>query len=119
MDRLLRPKVLEIEPTHPNAEKLYRDWKTTFENYLNSSLTAVADGTPGDDASLERARVARAENDQKKCQALVNNVSPNIWELINELLKQLKLWMLRLSALQALYTTVINSSQRNKRRGSL
>ena len=86
MDRLLRPKILEIEPTHPNAEKLYRHWKTTFQNYLNNSITPVADGTAGDDASLERARVARAANDQKKCQALVNNVSPNIWELINEYL---------------------------------
>ena len=84
MDRLLRPKTLEIEPTFPNAEKLYRHWKTTFENYVNSSLTAVADGTPGDAASLATAAAARAENDSKKLQALVNNVSPNIWELIND-----------------------------------
>ena len=84
MDRLLRPKILEIETTTPNAEKLYRHWKTTFENYVNNSLTPVADGTPGDADSLAAATAARAANDLKKCQALVANVSPNIWELISE-----------------------------------
>ena len=84
MDRLLRPRILEIETTLPNAEKLYRHWKATFENYLDSSLTAVPDGTPGDDVSLATAATARAENDKKKCRALVNNVSSSIWELIND-----------------------------------
>ena len=84
MDRLLRPKILEIETTLPNAEKLYRHWKTTFENFLSNSLPAVADGTVGDAISLAAAATARAENECKKLQALVNNVSSNIWELIND-----------------------------------
>ena len=83
MDRLLRPKTLEIEATLPNAEKLYRHWKATFENCLDSSLTAVPDGTPGDEVSLAAAATARAANDKKKCQALVNHVSSSVWELIN------------------------------------
>ena len=53
MDRLLRPKTLETEPTDPNAEKIFKHWKLTFENYLESTITAVTPGTQVDDASLE------------------------------------------------------------------
>ena len=84
MDRLLRPKILEIETTLPNAEKLYRHWKTTFENFLSNSLPAVEDGTEGDAISLAAAATARVENERKKLQALVNNISSSIWELIND-----------------------------------
>ena len=52
MDRLLRPKIFETEPTAANSEKLYRHWKITFENYLDANIQAVTPGTPGDDASL-------------------------------------------------------------------
>ena len=84
MDRLLRPKTLETQTTAPNAEKLYKHWKTTFENYLSSCIPAVTPGVEGDDASLETARAARAAADLKKLHALQNNVSHEIFELITD-----------------------------------
>ena len=81
MDRLLRPKTLETASTAPNAEKLYKHWKTTFENYLESCIPAVPPGTDGDDASLETARAANEANDKKKLHALQNNISHEIFEL--------------------------------------
>ena len=85
MDRLLRPKTFEIEPSDPNAEKLYKHWKITFENFLDSCLPAVTAGTPGDEPSLAAERAAIAANDKKKCQALMNNIAASIWELIGEI----------------------------------
>ena len=82
MDRLLRPKIFETEPTAANSEKLYRHWKITFENYLDANIQAVTPGTPGDDASLAAERTARAEANRKKRHALFNNVSSDIFELI-------------------------------------
>ena len=74
MDRLLRPKIFETEPSAVNAEKLYRHWKVTFENYLDANITAVTPGTEGDDASLAAERTAGADNNRKKRHALFNNV---------------------------------------------
>ena len=82
MDRLLRPKTLETQSTAPNAEKLYKHWKTTFENYLQSCIPAVTPGVQGDDASLETARAAREAAELKKLHALQNNISHEIFELI-------------------------------------
>ena len=82
MDRLLRPKIFETEPSAVNAEKLYRHWKVTFENYLDTNITAVTPGTEGDGTSLAAERTARADNNRKKRHALFNNVSSDIFELI-------------------------------------
>ena len=84
MDRLLRPKLFETEPSDPNAEKLYRHWKTTFENFLESNLTAVPQGRPDDAASMAAEQTAIAANERKKHQALTNNVATSIYELICE-----------------------------------
>ena len=82
MDRLLRPKILETEPSAVNSEKLYRHWKITFENYLEANIAAVPAGTPGYEPSLAAERTARAEANRKKRHALFNNVSSDIFELI-------------------------------------
>ena len=82
MDRLLRPKTLETEPTDANAEKVFRHWKTTFENFLESTITAVPAGTPGDDASLAAEQTAIAANNRKKFHGLINCISPDIFEMI-------------------------------------
>ena len=84
MDRLLRPKVLEIDTTTPNAEKLYNHWKVTFENFLENSVTPVTPGTPGDDDSMTVAVNATAVAERKKRHALINNVSAEIYELISD-----------------------------------
>ena len=56
MDKLLRPKLFETETTDPNSEKLYKHWKVTFKNYLE---TAVPDPTHAeeDDAATREAAV--------------------------------------------------------------
>ena len=84
MDRLLRPKTLEIEATAPSAEKQFVHWRTTFENYLQESIAPVTPGTPGDDASIAAAAAATATNERKKLSALINTVSANIYELISD-----------------------------------
>ena len=82
MDRLLRPKTLETESTAPNAEKLYKHWKTTFENYVKSCVPAITPGVEGDAASMETYRAAVAAADEKKLHALQNAVSHEIFELM-------------------------------------
>ena len=84
MDRLLRPKTFEAEPTDLNAEKLFLHWKITFENYLNSTLTAVTPGTQGDEPSMAAERTAIASNEQKKFHGLINCISANVYELISD-----------------------------------
>lgn len=84
VDRLLRPKIFETESNNPNAEKLYRHWKITFQNFLESSIPAVTPGTEGDEPSMAVARAATAANALKRHQALINNISATIYELISE-----------------------------------
>ena len=79
MDRLLRPKVLEIETTTPNAEKLYRHWKITFENYLENSITPVPPVVEGDANSVTAAATATTNAENQKRHALINNVSANVY----------------------------------------
>ena len=86
MDKLLRPERLETEPTTPNSEKLYRHWKMTFQNYLESYEPALP--TPAAYANPEEAaaatQVATNNRDQKRRAALFNNVSPTIFDMISE-----------------------------------
>ena len=82
MDRLLRPKTLETEPTDSNAEKIFKHWKLTFENYLDSTITAVPAGTPGDADSLAAEQTAITANNRKKLHGLINCISPDIFEMI-------------------------------------
>ena len=86
MDKLLRPERLETEPTTSNSEKLYRHWKMTFQNYLESCEPALP--TPAADADPQEAaaatQVATNNRDQKRRAALFNNVSPTIFDMISE-----------------------------------
>ena len=77
MDRLLRPKVFETNSSDSNAEKLYRHWKMTFTNYIDSSIPTV----PADAGDIEarQATIAR-----KKLFALFNNISADIFELVSD-----------------------------------
>ena len=84
MDRILRPKVFETTTSDPCAEKLYKHWKMTFENYIEESVAAVAAGTTGDEDSMNAAATALASRNRKKRFALINNISANIYELISE-----------------------------------
>lgn len=77
MDKLLRPKVFEIEPSAPNAQKLYKHWKVTFENYLEASIPAV---TPSDNPIADQATAAA--NDKKRKHALINNISADVYDLV-------------------------------------
>ena len=74
MDRLLRPERFTTEPNEPEAEKRYRHWKATLQNYLATTLTAPADG---DQAAL-------VTHNQRKLYALHNNISHTIFELISD-----------------------------------
>jgi len=78
MDRLLRPKVFQTEASDPNAEKLYRHWKMTFQNYLETSIPAVA-------ANDENAEEVEEASARKRMYALFNNISAElIFELVSE-----------------------------------
>ena len=67
MDKLLRPARFDVEPNTPGAEKVYKHWKTTFNNYLESAI----------DSSIDSAVVER-----KKHHALINGVSTQVFDLI-------------------------------------
>ena len=84
MDRLLRPKVFETETSDPGAEKLYKHWKMTFQNYIEENVPETAPGTPGDEESIAAAATAEASRNRKMKFALINNISANIYELISE-----------------------------------
>ena len=84
MDRLLRPKVLEIDTSTPNAEKQYKHWKVTFENFLENSIPPVTPGTQGDDNSIAEAAAAATTAERKRQHALINYVSADIYELISD-----------------------------------
>ena len=84
MDRLLRPKVFETSTSDPNAEKLYKHWKMTFQNYIKETVTEVAPGVDGDDTSLARAAAETTTRNRKLRSALINNISADIFELISD-----------------------------------
>ena len=84
MDRLLRPKTLETEPSTPNCEKLYKHWKVTFQNYLEENIVEPPAATPGNATSEAAYLNALTSNARKKKLALINNISANIYELISE-----------------------------------
>ena len=84
MDRLLRPERFDTESTVPNAEKLYRHWKMTFQNYLESSIRTPAAANPEDENAVQAAATAAATAERKKLHALFNNVSANIYETISD-----------------------------------
>lgn len=73
MDRLLRPERFDTDSTDPNAQKLYRHWKMTFLNYLETVLPA-ADSSQPQDPNIDR----------KKLFALVNSVSASVFEIFND-----------------------------------
>lgn len=79
MDKLLKPRVFETEASDTSAEKLYRHWKTTFQNYLETSIQPPV---PGSDAAATAA--AEAATERKKMFALFNNISADIYKLISE-----------------------------------
>ena len=84
MDRLLRPKVFETEITAPNAEKLFKHWKVTFENYMSATITPAAPAASDDADEVARATTAAANVARNKKHALINNVSADIYELISD-----------------------------------
>ena len=94
MDRLLHPNRFETEPTAPTAEKLNRHWKITLMNYLEQADANTVTHTPAAVASAEQAAAAvsttpaaqetHARTDRRKFFALVNNISANVYELIND-----------------------------------
>ena len=77
MDKLLRPKVFETDSNDPNAEKLYKHWKMTFTNYLETSIPDIPEDAPN--AANQQASVER-----KKLFALFNNISADIFDIVSE-----------------------------------
>lgn len=77
MDKLLRPKVFETDSNDPNAEKLYRHWKMTFANYLETSIPDIP-------ADAQNAVNQQANVERKKLFALFNNISADIFDIVSE-----------------------------------
>ena len=82
MDRLLRPRNFETEPTDPQAEKSFRHWKMTFENFIDDNLPATPTPDPNDAAAVAAAVTAEASRKRKLHNALTNNISANIYDII-------------------------------------
>ena len=77
MDKLLRPKVFETDSNDPNAEKLYRHWKMTFINYIETTIPAIPE-------AAENAQEQQANIERKKLFALFNNISADIFDIVSE-----------------------------------
>ena len=60
MDRILRPKTFETETTDPCAEKLFKHWKITFENFVSTSIPEPAPADPTDAAAVARVATETA-----------------------------------------------------------
>ena len=73
MDRLMRPEQFEIEPNAPNAEKLYKQWKLTFINYLETAITA-GEGNNDNQTNINH----------KKLFALINNISADVFDIVSD-----------------------------------
>ena len=72
MDKYLRPERFDADPNMTGADKRYKHWIKTFENFLNSiELTPV---TNVDGTSTERA--------VDKLSTLMNYISSNVFEFI-------------------------------------
>ena len=70
MDKHLRPSRFECEPNIIDAEKQWRHWYRTFENFI-TSIQFPAEATP---ATIQ----------EQKLSTLINYVSPSIYEFISE-----------------------------------
>ena len=84
MDRILRPKTFETETTDPCAEKLFKHWKITFENFVSTSIPEPAPADPTDAAAVARVATETASAHRKKLFALINNVSASVYDLISD-----------------------------------
>ena len=69
----MRPERFETEPNAPNAEKLYKHWKLTFTNYLETTIPE------GEDNSNNQNAINR-----KKLFALINNVSADVFDIVSD-----------------------------------
>ena len=69
----MRPEQFEIEPNAPNAEKLYKHWKLTFINYLETAITA-GEGNNDNQTNINH----------KKLFALINNVSADVFDIASD-----------------------------------
>ena len=62
MDRHFKPERLELIPNSNSAPRLWRHWYTTFQNFTLAT---------------------KAEEDDDKLKLLINHVSPEIYELLD------------------------------------
>jgi len=70
MDKHLRPNRFECEPNAENAEKQWKHWFRTFENFIAS----IVFPNEMNDATKQ----------QQKLSTLINYISPSIYEFISE-----------------------------------
>ena len=75
MDKLLKPEKLTASPNAVNADKVYLHWHKTFENFVN-----VCASTPPVTAGDLRVPAT----DAVKLQALLNNVSHELFAMISD-----------------------------------
>ena len=68
MDKLLKPKDLDVLPTHANAASVFKYWIATFESFLQ----AVETGQAAIDPSVEVKR------------GLVNFLTPSAYQYIED-----------------------------------
>ena len=69
----MRPERFETEPNAPNAEKLYKHWKLTFINYLETAITA-GEGNNDNQTNINR----------KKLFALISTVSADVFDIVSD-----------------------------------
>ena len=67
MDKILKPEKLRLDPNDAEASKRFKHWKRCFENYFAECVT-----------------VTSGNGESKKLQALINSLSSDNYEYIDE-----------------------------------
>ena len=70
MDKHLRPSRFKCEPNALNAEKQWKHWFRTFENFINS-ITFLQGTT-------------EQQRQKQKLSTLINYISPSVYEFVAE-----------------------------------
>ena len=71
MDKLLKPDKLTTSPNSVNADKVFKHWVKTFENFVGECATTAGDGG-----------VRVPATDAVKLKALLNNVSHELFAMV-------------------------------------
>ena len=83
MDKYLKPARFDCDANAAGADKHFKHWLKTFQNFINAINITPATATNNGDANAEANANADAGSD-KKLDMLMNYVAPNVFDYITD-----------------------------------